>query len=61
RFHKASETFSELESKEGTLPPEELYVDLQDIQESYQNHARIQLGGFSEKSEPAWSYRLDAS
>ncbi|MDZ7660606.1 transcription-repair coupling factor [Fodinibius sp.] len=61
RFQQAFETFKELKSTEDILPPEELYVNLENLQESYQNHARIQLGGFSEKSEPAWSYRLDAS
>lgn len=61
RFQKATEEFEQLDSKEEALPPEELYVDREKLEQSVENHARIHLGGFSENEDADWSYRLDAS
>lgn len=61
RFRQAKKRFEELDSTDDVLLPDELYVNLENLQHSYTNHARIYLGGFSEKSNPDWSFRLDAS
>ncbi|MEL7834319.1 transcription-repair coupling factor [Fodinibius sp. Rm-B-1B1-1] len=61
RFEQATATYAELEDNDDALPPEELFVDLEVLRTSYKNHARLHLGGFSEKSEPHFTYRLDAS
>jgi transcription-repair coupling factor (superfamily II helicase) len=61
RYQQATDQFTDLDSKDEVLPPEQLYVDSNQFQTSISKHARVHLGGFSEGNNAAWSYRLDAS
>ena len=61
RFQQAFEHYDELDNQDDVLPPEELYLSPDELTDSYKNHARIHLGGFSENHEADWTYRLDAS
>jgi len=61
RFESATEKFKNLENKEDFLPPNQLYLNPNELQESFANHAKIYLGGFSEDKKADWQYRLDAS
>lgn len=61
RYQKASDKFDNRNDKDEVLPPEDLYVDPESLEQSLQNHAQIHLGGFSQNNDAEWSYRLDAS
>lgn len=61
RFEHATEKFNKLDSHDEVLSPEELYVNPKNFAKSFDNHARLHLGGFSEDNEADWTYRLDAS
>ncbi len=61
RYTDTEETYDELESTEGKLPPEKLYVSSENLEKSLQSRPRIYLGGFSEDEQVDWRFRLDAS
>ncbi len=61
RYEEGNEAFEELDSNEGHLPPDQLYISPDSLQQDLENHARAFLGGFSEEEDVAWKFRLDAS
>ncbi|MDZ7682131.1 MAG: CarD family transcriptional regulator [Fodinibius sp.] len=71
RFEHAVTAYEELESSQEEdedqeettkqLPPEQLYVALDEFRESMADTPRLHLGGFSGDTEADWHYRLDAS
>jgi transcription-repair coupling factor (superfamily II helicase) len=61
RFQKASGEYDELNETDDVLPPEDLYINPENLKQSFKDHAQIHLGGFSETKDADWTYRLDAS
>ncbi|MDZ7773393.1 MAG: transcription-repair coupling factor [Balneolaceae bacterium] len=62
RFGEAAERYRELEKegREDLLPPKELFLDPHTFGQVLEASTRIYLGGFSERRDDLWSWRLEA-
>lgn len=61
RFTEAAEKYEQLAEKEDKLPPEQLFVNAEQFEQSLDGCAKLCMGGFSKERKADWSFRLDAS
>jgi transcription-repair coupling factor (superfamily II helicase) len=61
RYDQAIERYQELEEQDDVLLPDQLFVDLDQFEQSIADCPQLYLGGFSKEQKADWTYRLDSS